>query len=64
VPNATNAFKRIDARTFEIQGKADGKATLTTRAVVSADGRTMTWTQTGQTITGLAAKNTIVLEKQ
>src|SRR5262245_430130 len=64
VPSATNAFKRIGGRTFEMQGKADGKVTVTTRAVVSADGKTMTWTQTGQTITSQPVKNTIVLEKQ
>jgi len=64
VPGATNAFRRIDARSFETQGRVDGKPTVTTRAVVSADGKTMTWTQSGQTITGQAVKNTIVLEKR
>jgi len=64
VASATNAFKRIDARTFEMQGMADDKPTITTRAVVSADGKTMTWNQTGQTINGQAVKNTIVLDKQ
>ena len=64
VSSATNAFKRIDPRTFEIQGMADGQATITTRVVVSADGKTMTWIQTGQTIKGQPVKNTIVLERQ
>ena len=64
VPTATNAFKRIDGRTVEIQSKVDGKPTVTTRAVVSADGKTMTLTQTGQNVQGQAIMNVIVLERQ
>jgi hypothetical protein len=62
--NNTTALKRIDARTFEAQGKVDGKPTVTTRVVVSADGKTMTATQTGQNAQGQPVKNVIVLEKQ
>ncbi len=62
--NTTEALKRIDGRTFEAQRKVGGKPTLTTRVVVSADGKTMTATQTGQDIKGQAIKNVIVLEKQ
>jgi hypothetical protein len=62
--NTTEALKRIDGRTFEAQGKVGGKPTVTTRVVVSADGKTMTATQTGQNIKGQAIKNVIVLEKQ
>jgi hypothetical protein len=61
--NTTTALKRIDGRTFEAQGKVGGKPTVTTRVVVSADGKTMTATQTGQDIKGQAIKNVIVLEK-
>jgi len=64
VPNTTTALKRIDARTFEAQGKASGKPTVTTRVVVSADGKTMTATQIGQSPEGQAIKNVIVLERQ
>jgi hypothetical protein len=64
VPTATNAFKRIDARTVETQSKVDGKPTVTTRAVVSADGKIMTATQTGQNVQGQAIMNVIVLERQ
>ena len=47
--NTTTALKRIDGRAFEADGKVGGKPTVTTRVVVSADGKTMTATQTGQT---------------
>ena len=62
--NTTTALKRIDGRTFEAQDKVGGKPTVTTRVVVSADGKTMTATQTGQDIKSQAIKNVIVLEKQ
>ena len=51
-PNSTNAFKRIDDRTFELMGKIDGKPAVTTRVAVSADGKTMTATQTGTNAQG------------
>jgi hypothetical protein len=50
--------------TTEAQGKVGGKPTVTTRVVVSADGKTMTATQNGQDIKGQAIKNVIVLERQ
>jgi hypothetical protein len=62
--NTTTALKRIDDRTFEAQGKVGGKPTVTTRVVVSADGKTMTATQNGQDIKGQAIKNVIVLDRQ
>jgi hypothetical protein len=62
-PNATNALKRIDARSFEVLGKVDGKPGLTTRVSISADGKTLTATQTG-TAQGQAVKNLIVAERQ
>ena len=62
--NTTEALKRIDGRTFEAQGKVGGKPTITTRVVVSPDGKTMTATQTGQDIKGQVIKNVIVLDKQ
>ena len=40
-PNTTTAFKRIDARTLETQGKVSGKPTVATRVVVSPDGKTI-----------------------
>ncbi len=45
-------------------GKVDGKPTVTTRVVVSADGKTMTATQSGTNVEGQTVKNVIVAEKQ
>jgi hypothetical protein len=64
VPNSTAAFKRINTRSFEIVGKADGKPTVTTRVRVSADGKTLTATQSGTTPQGQAVTNVIVADKQ
>jgi hypothetical protein len=63
-PNTTNALKRIDARTFQVMGKVDGKPGVTTKATVSADGKTMTAMQTGKNAQGQNLKNVIVLDKQ
>ena len=63
-PNSTMALKRIDGRSFEGMSKVDGKVTLVTRVVISADGKTLTATQTGTNAEGAAVKNLIVLEKQ
>ena len=64
VPDATAAYKRIDERTFEVSSKAGGKPFMTTRVTVSADGKTMTATQTGQNPEGQSVSNTIVAHKQ
>lgn len=45
-------------------GKVDGKPTVTTRVMVSADGKTMTATQTGKNAQGQSVNNVIVLDKQ
>ena len=63
-PNSTSAFKRIDDRTLEFVGKIDGKPALTTRLVISADGKMMTATQTGTNAEGQSVKNVLVLDKQ
>jgi hypothetical protein len=62
--NTTTALKRIDGRTFEAQGKVGGKPTVTTRVVISADGKTLTATQTGTNAQGQAVKTVIVAERQ
>jgi hypothetical protein len=59
-PDATAAYKRIDDRTFEVTSKAGGKPTMTTRVAISADGKTMTATQTGQNQQGQKVNNVIV----
>ena len=63
-PNSTVAYKRIDDRTFDAMGKVDGKPTVTTRVVISADGKTMTATQTGKNAQGQSVNNVIVADKQ
>ncbi|HEY7442567.1 MAG TPA: hypothetical protein VH701_09125 [Vicinamibacterales bacterium] len=63
-PNTTAAYKRIDDRTFEVSSKVDGKPTITTRVVISADGKTLTATQSGKTAQGETVKNVIVATKQ
>jgi hypothetical protein len=63
-PNPTIALRKIDARTFEAQNKADGKPTVTTRITVSTDGKTLTATQSGTSVQGQAIKNTLIFEKQ
>ena len=63
-PNTTTAYKRIDGRTFEARGKVDGKPTVTTRVAISADGKTLTATQTGKNAQGQNVNNTIVADKQ
>ena len=63
-PNSTTSYKRVDGRTFEALGKVDGKPTTTTRIVISADGKTMTATQTGKNAQGDTVNNVIVADKQ
>ena len=63
-PNQTSALKKIDVRTFENQAKVGGKPTVATRVTISADGKTLTATQSGTNAQGQAVKNTIVADKQ
>jgi hypothetical protein len=61
--NTTAAYKRIDDRTFEVTTKVDGKPTVTTRVAISADGKTMTATQSGKNAQGESVNNVIVATK-
>jgi hypothetical protein len=63
-PNTTAAYKRVNDHTFEVTTKIDGKPTVTTRVVVSADAKTLTATQTGKSADGSAVNNVIVASKQ
>jgi len=58
------AYKRVDANTVESTTQLKGKETGHTRAVVSADGKTRTLTQTGKNAKGQDVHNTLVFEKQ
>ena len=60
----TIVLKRINANTIETVAKKDGKLVMTTRSVVSKDGKTRTSTQTGKNANGQEVKNTLVYEKQ
>jgi hypothetical protein len=64
-PNAdVAAAKRIDAHTLEIVLKKGGKATMTQRNVVAADGKTRTVTTTGTDAQGQKVHNVAMFEKQ
>ena len=60
----TIAYKRIDANTVEGTTKVKGKVTANTKAVVSADGKTRTLTQTGKNAEGKDVNNILVYDKQ
>jgi len=58
------SYKRIDANTLEATTKLNGKGTITSKAVVSADGKTRSVTQVGTNAQGQALNITSVYEKQ
>lgn len=60
----TVVVKRIDDNTYEASLKGKGKATMTSRNVVSKDGKTRTQTQTGTDAQGKAINNTVVYDRQ
>jgi hypothetical protein len=57
-------LKRINANTIETVTKKGGKPVMTTRSVVSKDGKTRTSTQKGTNAKGERVNNTMVYEKQ
>ena len=56
--------KRIDAASYENVWKKGGKATITSKVTVSADGKTLTIVQSGQNAEGKAAASTLVFDRQ
>lgn len=60
----TIVVKRIDDNTYEGTLKGKGKATMTSRNVISKDGKTRTQTQTGTDAQGKAINNTVVYDRQ
>ena len=58
------SYKRIDANTLQATTKLNGKATITAKAVVSADGKTRTVTQVGTNAQGQLLSITSVYERQ
>jgi len=60
----TVAFRRIDAHTIEATTRLNGTVMSRTRAVVSADGKTRTLTQTGKNAQGHAVHSVVVYDRQ
>ncbi len=60
----TSAYTKIDSRSYEVVSKKNGKVTITSRVVVSADGKTRTVTQTGIDAQGKKVNNYLVYERQ
>jgi hypothetical protein len=60
--NTTIAYKRVDGRTYDAIGEIYGKPTVT--IAISADGKTMTATQTGENAEGQNVHNVLVADKQ
>ena len=59
----TNAYSRIDDRTFTIVSKVDGRPTGTTRIVVSPDRKIMTVTSPATNPQGQRVVNTAIYDK-
>jgi hypothetical protein len=63
--NADTAMpKRIDDNSYQNTWKKAGKVTITTKGVVSADGKTLTISQTGTDAKGQTVNSTAVYDKQ
>jgi hypothetical protein len=60
----TRSLKKIDARTFDLTSKKDGKVTVTGRIVVSADGKSRTLTTNWTDSMGKKVKSTAVYDNQ
>jgi hypothetical protein len=60
----TASPKRIDDNSYENAWKKGGKATITAKVVVSADGKTLTVTQSGKNAKGETVNITAVYDKQ
>jgi hypothetical protein len=64
-PEADTACpKKIDDNNYENTWKKGGKPTMMAKVAVSADGKTLTVTQTGTNAKGQAVSNTAVYTKQ
>ena len=59
----TYAYRRIDARTYDVATKVDGQPAATSRAALSADGRSITTTTTGRDGRGTEVTTVTVYEK-
>lgn len=60
----TNAYRRINDRSYEIAVKMDGRLAATAVAVVSPDGRTLTVTTNERTASGTSVITTAVYDRR
>ena len=60
----TMAFSKINAGIYRVQAKKGGKAAITSRIVMAADGKTRVTTQTGKNGKGEPVNITMFYEKQ
>jgi len=60
----TRSYKKIDDRTFEVSAKKGSKVTVSSRVVVSADGKTRTARVKGTSPSGEKFETTAVYNKQ
>jgi len=60
----SRSYKKVDDRTLDFVGKKGGKANVTGRVVVSADGKSRTVTATVTDAAGKQIKQTAVYDKQ
>jgi hypothetical protein len=60
----SRSYIKVDDRTLTLTNKKDGKAVLTGRVVVSADGKTRTLKSTGTNAAGKTITSTAVYDKQ
>jgi len=58
------SYKQVDAHTLELTNKKGGKAVLTGKIVVSADGKSRTVTTEAADSKGMKMKNVAVYDKQ
>jgi hypothetical protein len=60
----TYAFKKLDARTYEVTQKKDGKVTIVAKMVVAPDGKSRSIVQTGKNAKGEPVNNQIYWDRQ
>ena len=60
----TRSYKKVNARTLALTNKKDGKAVITGKIVVSADGKTRTVTISGTDAKGKKITSSAVYEKE
>ena len=60
----TNAYRRIDDRTFDVVVKLNGRTTATSRVRISPGGKTMTTVTAGRNAQGQEVTTTTVYEKR